>query len=134
MTPRFFADETDLGLGRRLEEKFPGRVVYPGHPDLIEVPRGQDDDEWMAVVGGKGLVVVTRDKRIRWRPVLKAKWVRFEVRGFVLTGRKNQSTEGSLAVLEMHWSRIEGYIQQHPHGPWMCAVTMEGLRGVPLER
>ena len=54
MALRFFADETDLGLGRRLEQKLPGRVVYPGHPDFLEVPRGQNDDEWMAVVGNQG--------------------------------------------------------------------------------
>ena len=134
MSPRFFSDETDLGLAKRLVKKLPGQVVYPGHSDLPEVPRGCRDDEWLNVIGNRRLVVITRDKRIRTRPVLNAKWVRFQVRGFVLTGRKNQSTEGSLAVLEMHWNRIEGYIQEHPSGPWMCSVTVKGIREVALKR
>lgn len=31
MPHRYFADETDLGLGKRLDEFLPGEVVYPGH-------------------------------------------------------------------------------------------------------
>lgn len=38
MPHRYFADETDLGLGKRLDEFLPGEVVYPGHPDLPEIP------------------------------------------------------------------------------------------------
>lgn len=83
MSPRFFSDETDLGLAKRLVKKLPGQVVYPGHSDLPEVPRGCKDDEWLNVIGSRRLVVITRDKRIRTRPVLNAKWVRFQVRGFV---------------------------------------------------
>ena len=133
MPARFFSDETDLGLAKKLEEKLAGQVVYPGHPDLPEVPRGCKDEEWLHHIGMRGLVVITRDKQIRRRPVLKTLWVRFQVRGFVLTGRKNQSTEGSLAILDKHWNGIEAYIQQHPQGPWMCAVTVNGLRGVTLQ-
>jgi len=80
MPPRFFSDETDFGLAKKLEEKLPGQVVYPGHPHLLEVPRGCKDEEWLHQIGRRRLVVVTRDKRIRTRPVLKAMWVRFQVR------------------------------------------------------
>ena len=45
MPHRYFADETDLGLGKRLADFLPGEVVYPGHPDLPElvVNLWQDD-------------------------------------------------------------------------------------------
>ena len=64
---RFFVDETDLALGKRLGAAYEG-VVFPGHAEFPEVPRGSFDDEWLPVVGEMRLVVITRDKRIRYRP------------------------------------------------------------------
>ncbi len=84
MAATFFVDENDLALGRALAEQR-GNVVYPGHPDLPEVPRQSLDDKWLEVVGAKGLVVITRDQRIRYRPVEKrdvgpapSAWLRFD--------------------------------------------------------
>ena len=91
MRPRFFVDENDLALGKALAEDHDG-VVYPGHHALPEVPRRSLDDEWLPVVGRLGLVVITRDKRIRYRSVEKWAWTEHSVRGIVLTGRRSQST------------------------------------------
>lgn len=44
MPAKFFVDENDLALGKALDA-VRGEVVYPGHPDLPEVPRGALDDE-----------------------------------------------------------------------------------------
>jgi len=65
---RFFVDENDLALGRSLAAARRD-VVHPGHPRLAQVPLGTPDREWLPVVGGFGLVVITRDKKIRSRPV-----------------------------------------------------------------
>lgn len=91
MAARFFVDENDLGLGRALGELHDG-VVFPGHADLPEVPRGAVDDDWLRVVGAGRLVVITRDRRMRYRPVERAMWVAHGVRGFILTGKASQST------------------------------------------
>jgi hypothetical protein len=74
VTARFFVDETDLALGKALAERHDD-VVYPGHDDLPEVPRGSLDDEWLPVNGVRSLVVITRDRRIRYRPVEKRLWL-----------------------------------------------------------
>lgn len=68
MPVRFFVDENDLALGKALAERHYD-VVYPGHSEVPEVPRQSLDDEWLAVVGARQLVVITRDQRIRYRPV-----------------------------------------------------------------
>ena len=68
MVARFFVDENDLALGKALAALH-GDVVYPGHPELPEVPRQTEDDVWLEVVGRRRLVVITRDKKIRYRPV-----------------------------------------------------------------
>ena len=106
--------------------------MHPGHSSLPEVPRGANDDEWLEVVGRLGLVVVSRDGRIRYRPVEKRLWVRHRIRGFVLTGKGSQSTDGSLAVLGKHWNRISELVDADVPGPWMYSVTDRGLRELEL--
>lgn len=131
MPARFFVDENDLALGKALADLH-GNVVFPGHPALPEVPRRSLDDEWLAVIGAQGLVVVTRDKRIRYKPVEKRMWVDHRVRGFVLTGTTSQSTADSLALLERHWATIDAIVEAVPSGPWMYAITQAGVRSIPL--
>ncbi len=129
---RFFVDENDLALGKALAKRH-GEVVFPGHHDLPEVPRGSPDDQWLPVIGAQRLVVITRDKRIRYRTVEKRMWVVHRVRGFVLTGRKSQATADSLSVLERHWPQIGRIEADEPDGPWMYAVTHGNLRLIALE-
>jgi hypothetical protein len=128
---QFFVDENDLGLGKALGERHDG-VVFPGHLDLPEVPRGTLDDEWLRVVGTRRLVVITRDRRIRYRPVEREMWVAHRVRGFVLTGTASQSTADSLGLLDHHWAQLDGLVASVPNGPGMRAVTQAGLRLIDL--
>ena len=58
---RFFVDENDLALGRSLALARRD-VLHPGHPRLPEIPLGTADAQWLPIVGGLGLVVITRDK------------------------------------------------------------------------
>lgn len=120
-----------MALGKALAQRHDD-VVYPGHPDLPEVPRGSLDDEWLPIIGRSGLVVITRDGRIRYRPVEKQLMVKYRVRGLILTGRKSQSTTDSLRIVERHWSRLQTLIDANPKGPWLYAVTEERLREMPL--
>jgi hypothetical protein len=131
MAARFFVDENDLALGKALAADRDG-VVYPGHPDLPDVPRRTPDDEWLRVIGERSLVVITRDQKIRYRPVEKLAWLSNGVRGFVLTGRSSQSTADSIAILNHHWQSIEATIADNPTGPWMYALTSNGLREISL--
>lgn len=131
MTARFYVDEDDLALGRALGHHRDG-VIYPGHPDLPAVPRGTLDDEWLRIVGTDHLVVITRDRRIRYRPVERRAWVTNRVRGVVLTGRMSQSTADSLALLESRWPELECLAEQVPEGPWMYALTRAGFRRIEL--
>ena len=131
MLARFFVDENDLALGKLLAEEH-GDVVYPGHPDLPEVPRGALDDEWLPIIGARRLVVITRDRRIRYRPAEKLAWIAHRVRGFVLTGKTSQTTADSRTILDRHWSSIETIVENEPDGPWMIAVTEGGLRQIDL--
>jgi hypothetical protein len=49
-----FVDKNDLAVGRAMAAvKAP---VFPGHTGLPEVPLGTDDEDWIPIVAGYGLV------------------------------------------------------------------------------
>jgi hypothetical protein len=131
MAARFFVDENDLALGKALAAVHDG-AVYPGHVELPEVPHQTPDDAWLPVIGARGLVVITRDKRIRYRPVERRAWLTHGVRGFVLTGTGSQSTAVSVAILDRHWQTMMAIVDSDIEGPWMQAVTTGGLRPIDL--
>lgn len=115
-----------MALGKALAE-------LHGNVDLPEVPRQTIDEEWLEVIGAKGLVVTTRDQHIRYRRVEKRAWVEYRVRGFVLTGTTSQSTSDSLALLQHRWPYMDTIVDAKPDGPWMYAVTQTGLRAIVLD-
>ena len=128
---RFFVDETDLALGQVLDDRL-GGIVYPGHAQLPEVPRGTKDEEWLDVVGSRSLVIITRDNKIRYRRPEKQMWINRRVRGFVLTGSRSQSTDTSLEVLAGHWNEIVKLVTSSRPGPWMFTVTTRELKEITL--
>jgi hypothetical protein len=132
MTARFFLDETDLLLAKKLAELRPGDVVFPGHRDLPEVPRGTLDPDWLPEIGRRRLVIITRDRKIRGKPVEQALWVQYRLRGFVLTGKSSQSTDQSLGVIGKQWAKIEEHLVIRRDGPWMYALHSGGIREIPL--
>lgn len=66
--PVYFTDENTLGLGKLLRRSGRDDVLHPGHEALPDVPLGTLDLDWMPIVAERGLIVVTRDRRIRTRP------------------------------------------------------------------
>lgn len=50
ITALYFTDENTLGLGKLLQRNGRADVLYPGHPNLPEVPLGTFDLDWMPVV------------------------------------------------------------------------------------
>ena len=123
----WFVDENDLLLGRRLAETRDD-VLHPGHPDLPEIPRGTPDDVWLQIVQARELIVITRDKRIRYRPVERLRWIEHGVRGFVLTRAGNLRISEQVALVDTHWNSMERYVAAHAHGPWMLSLTRHGIR------
>ena len=124
---RFFVDENDLALGRSLALARKD-VLHPGHVRLPDVPLGTSDAQWLPIVGGLGLVVITRDKRIRARPAEAELVVAAGIRGFVLTSAGDLSTWDTLTLLVRQWDALERYLTEPPSRPWLAAVTNQGVR------
>ena len=103
-------------------------VLHPGHGRLSEVPLGTPDAQWLPIVGGLGLVVITRDKKIRSRPVEARLVLAAGVRGFVLTSAGDLSSWETLSLLVRQWGALERYLAERPSGPWLAGVTNHGVR------
>lgn len=93
-------------------------VLHPSHVRLPELP----------IVGGLGLVVITRDKKIRSRPAEAELVVAAGVRGFVLTSAGDLSTWDTLSLLVRQWDALERHLAQRPSGPLLAALTSQGVR------
>ena len=85
------------------------------HDDHFD--QNMPDPDWLAVVGERGWVVITRDKFIRRNPLERAAFERAGVRGFVLTG-------GGLALAPSSAARSSSVaavctVSMVPWGPWL---------------
>jgi hypothetical protein len=123
--PRWFFDENSIGVAQALQY-VRGDVTWPGGPGGL-VPQGAKDPEWLPVVGKAGMVLLTRDKRIRSRPVERMALLDSGLRACF------QTTGGQLNLFEQlqlwlrFWSDIEDLVAQEP-GPWLASVTRAGVR------
>lgn len=105
---------------------FRGDVTWPGAPDGL-VPAGATDATWLPVVGSAGLVVLTRDKRIRTRPIEREALLDHGVRACFLTSGGNLDLFTQLRLWLRHWDDIDALVAAKP-GPWLASVTRTRVR------
>lgn len=85
--PRWFLDENSLGVALALQH-VRGDITWPGAPDGL-VSSGATDATWLPIIGSADLVVLTRDKRIRTRPIEREALLDHDVRACFLTSGGN---------------------------------------------
>ena len=118
----WFVDETSLGLGKMLAIARDD-VVHPGHHDLPSVPTGTLDTVWMPIIAALGLVVISRDKRIRSKPAEIAAFRAAGLRVFWIAGKKDLSNWENLKLIVKWWDRMEEIVRDRGAGPWFHAVS-----------
>ncbi len=121
---RWYVDESLLfiGLVLRLVRK---DVTYPGHYKC-SIELETDDVDWLPVVGKQGWNVLTRDRRVWYRPKEKSELVDGKVKAFCLKKSGNSSKWAILCLLIKHWDDIEEAASHE--GPFMYYLTSDGLR------
>ena len=87
-------------------------------------PKGTPDEEWLAVAGRKRWVVLTRDKRIRYRQLERRALQAAGVRAFVFTGG-NVTVKDTGAILAGALGRLEKVARNDP-GPFVYHVGRAG--------
>ncbi len=124
-TPRWFVDENSLGVVKALAY-VRGDVTWPGAPDG-PIPAGAADTAWLPVIGRAGLVVLTRDKRIRSRPLERQALLDHNVRACFLTSGGSLDLFSQLRLWLRYWDDIEAIVADQP-APWLASVTRIGVR------
>lgn len=123
--PHWFVDENSLGVAKALAY-VRGDVTWPGAPDG-PVPAGAADTAWLPVIGQAGLVVLTRDKRIRSRPLERQALLNHNVRACFLTSGGSLTLFDQLRLWLRYWDEIETLVADQP-APWLASVTRSGVR------
>lgn len=124
----YFTDENTLGLGKLLRRSGRSDVIYPGHADLPTVPLGTPDLDWMPVVAELGVVVITRDRRIRTRPAELQQYQELGLRSVWIGAKRDLGPRDQLDLFIAHEQRLEREIIKRGPGPWALALSPSGLR------
>jgi PIN like domain len=105
-------------------------VVYPGAPGCEITSPEIHDIDWLPIVSRNQWVAITRDKRIRHRRAERRAWREHGIRAFVLTSSGNLTMWRTLQLLARHWDAIEQTVVTCGAGPYLYAVTQEGVREI----
>lgn len=130
--PVYFTDENTLGLGKLLHRSGRDDILYPGHEHLPEIPRETPDLEWMPVVARRGLVVVSRDRRIRSRPAELKAYLELGIRSVWIGAKRDLGPQDQLEIFLKHELRLRREIIKRGPGPWALALSPTGLRPLGL--
>jgi predicted nuclease of predicted toxin-antitoxin system len=117
----FFVDRS-LGVEPIRAELINSGLVVEIHDDHFE--RDEDDQVWLKTVGPSGWVVLTKDQRLRYRPLAIAALRASQARVFVLTVGNLRGTEIA-AVFLAALPRIVKILQSRP-GPFVARVSRSG--------
>ena len=130
--PAYFTDENTLGLGKLLHRSGRNDVLYPGHEDLPEVPLGTLDLEWMPVVCSRGLIVITRDKRIRSRPAELSVYLEHGICSVWIGAKRDLGPHDQLKLFLAHEERLKREVIKRGPGHWALALSTVGPRPLRL--
>lgn len=125
---RFYVDEDTLPLGKALAA-VRDDVVHPGHR-RCGVAIGAKDPDWLPEIGAAGLLLISRDKRIRGRPALRIAMIQHGVRAVFLTKSGNMNRWEQLQLVVRSWDQIEALTQVD--GPFAFSLTARGVSRQPL--
>lgn len=131
-SPVYFADENALGMAKILNRAGRTDFLYPGHPDLPEVPLGALDLEWMPIVGSRGFIAITRDRRIRTRPAELDAYLTHGIRSVWIGAKQDLRAHEQADLFIKHEERLQREIIKRGAGPWALAMNRSGLRPLNL--
>ena len=120
----FVVDENLVALGRALRQLRRREFAVFGDDDLAElIPKGALDSEWIPIVGERGWVVITNDRRVRTRPVESALAVRHQLRVVHLHGQVGSQRPWAQAERVLgRWRAVERGLAKKQTGPlWLSA-------------
>lgn len=121
----------DRSLGRLVAERLRAAGATVEHHD-DHFAENTPDVDWIAEVGRRRWVVLTKDKRIRRNPLERRAVAAAELRLFSLSGG-NMTGAQMAEVFEANLARIEQFTRRTPP-PFAALVSASGVRILPTFR
>lgn len=97
------------------------------------LPSGILDTDWIPVIGERGWVVITSDRRLRTRPTEARLAITHRVKAVHLHGLGERSAWEQLVRLVSRWDDIEKQVERAPEGPWWLSLRPRGVRVMRFE-
>jgi hypothetical protein len=132
---KYVVDENLLSLGNGMVAVRGDTARFSRAPIEELLPRGVADTAWMPIVGDRGWVMITNDRRLRTRPAEAQLAIAHRLKVVHLHGKVgSQPPWEQLVRIATRWSNIAD--QQNKPGPWWLSlrtgppVLMEFTPGV----
>jgi hypothetical protein len=118
---KYVVDENLLSLGNAMVAVRRDTARFSREPVDDLLPRGILDTDWIPIVGDRGWVMITNDRRLRTRPVEAELAIAHQLKVVHLHGKvANQPAWDQLIRVATRWSNIEE--QQPKPGPWWLSL------------
>lgn len=92
------------------------------------MPLGTPDRDWTPPFAARGLIAMTRDRRIRTRPAEGAKYGEHGIRSIGIGAKRDLGKREQLEMFVQHEARLRREIIKLGPGPWALAMSPHGLR------
>jgi predicted nuclease of predicted toxin-antitoxin system len=122
VAPLIFFLDRSIGKHMVAEALRHAGVQVAVHDDHF--PPNAHDVEWLPSVGERGWIVLTRDKRIRYRSQERTALIQARVRAFVLSGG-NLSGPAMAEAFVQALPAMQRFVAQH-QAPFIARVTQTG--------
>lgn len=118
---KYVVDENLLSLGNGMVVVRRDTVRFSRSPVDELLPRGIADTEWIPIVGDRGWVMITNDRRLRTRPLEAELAIAHKLKVVHLHGKvANRPAWDQLVRVATRWTDIED--QQPKEGPWWLSL------------
>ena len=125
----FVVDENLLRLGKGVVAIRSDTARFSESPVDELLPQGIDDPDWIPVVGDRGWVVITNDRRIRTRPHEAQLAIDHKLKVVHLHGKiGNAAAWDQLIRITTRWEAVERQVKQEPEGPWWLSLQASTAR------
>jgi hypothetical protein len=117
-------------MGRGLARRLVAEGLNAVHHDNLFEP-GTPDERWLTVVGAKGMIVLTKDDRIRYRQNEKLALLQAGVRAFVFTGGNMSGVEMADTIIAV-LPKMRRILASHS-GAFVARITSAGDVAIIVE-
>ncbi|GJF16701.1 hypothetical protein NGTWS1803_03300 [Mycolicibacterium cyprinidarum] len=118
---QYVVDENLLSLGNAMVAVRRDTARFSRAPVEELLPRGILDTEWIPIVGDRGWVMITNDRRLRTRPVEAELAITHELKVVHLHGDVGSKPAwDQLIRLTTRWTNVTD--QQPKEGPWWLSL------------